>query len=297
MTESTVRERSSNAIAAIAMVITWSAGFIGAELGTRAGGTPFMLLSWRMYVLSAVLLIVILVRKAGWPDRSSWKRSGIVAVFSQVGYLTLIFEGVFHGVHGGTSALIAGLQPLLVATVASRVLGERTTPVMWLGMVIGFIGVSVVVSNEIHAGNAPLSAYLYPTIGMLCLAIGTVLSRKLKSHETLLQATFMQAVVTGTILGVLALVAGEAAPLTTGDFWRSIAWMVIVPSLGGYVMYMYVTHHMGATTVSTLLYLTPPTTMLWVAVMFGEPITSATLVGMVISGVGVGLVLQARLRR
>ena len=41
------------------------------------------------------------------------------------------------GVDGGTAALIAALQPMLVATVAGRVLGERASGWMWLGMVVG----------------------------------------------------------------------------------------------------------------------------------------------------------------
>lgn len=294
MSDHHTRERLNNAAAASGMVIAWSAGFIGAELGTRAGGTPLMLLSWRMYVLSAVLGGVLLLRRVPWPDRASWKRAAVVATFSQVGYLTLIFEGVHHGVNGGTSALIAALQPLLVATVASRALGEHTTPRMWLGMLIGLLGVGIVVSREVDAGSAPLAAYAYPVAGMLCLSVGTVVSRRLKAHETLLQSAFMQAVVTGVVLGALAFAVGEAAPLRTADFWSAIAWMVLIPSIGGYALYLYVTHHMGATTVSTLLFLEAPTAMLWVWVMFGVPLTAADVIGLAVSAVGVALVLHSR---
>ena len=45
-------------------------------------------------------------------------------------------------------------------------------------------------------------------------------------------------------------------------FWVAVAWLIVLPSLGGYVMYVFVTRTQGATIVSTLLYLTPPTTML-----------------------------------
>jgi drug/metabolite transporter (DMT)-like permease len=70
--------------------------------------------------------------------------------------------------------------------------------------------------------------------------------------------------------------------------------MVLLPSLGGYVMYMFVTRTLGATVVSTLLYLTPPTTMAWVWLMFGEPITATGIVGLVISAIGVRTVLNVR---
>ena len=97
----------------------------------------------------------------------------------QPAYLLLVFEGVAHGVPGGTAALIAALQPLLVATVAGRLLGEPTTPQMWVGMVLGLVGVAIVVSGDLAASGAPLWAYLLPTAGMLCLTPGTVLDRRL----------------------------------------------------------------------------------------------------------------------
>ena len=53
----------------------------------------------------------------------------------------------------------------------------------------------------------------------------------------------------------------------------------------------------GATVSSVLLYLTPPTTMLWVWLMFGVPITLPAVVGMAISAAGVTLVLRSRAAR
>ena len=56
----------------------------------------------------------------------------------------------------------------------------------------------------------------------------------------------------------------------TWSFWRAVVWLIVLASLGGYVCYVHVTRTQGATVVSTLLYLTPPTTMLWVFLMFGD---------------------------
>ena len=84
-----------------------------------------------------------------WPRWSSWRRQAVVGVLCQPAYLLLVFEGVAHGVPGGTAALIAALQPLLVATVAGRLLGEPTTLRMWAGMALGLVGVAIVVSGDL----------------------------------------------------------------------------------------------------------------------------------------------------
>ena len=105
----------------------------------------------------------------------------------QPAYLLLVFEGVAHGVPGGTAALIAALQPLLVATVAGRLLGEPTTRQMWGGMALGLVGVMIVVSGDLAASGTPLWAYLLPTAGMLCLTTGTVLERRLRPSESVIR--------------------------------------------------------------------------------------------------------------
>jgi drug/metabolite transporter (DMT)-like permease len=276
------------------MVVTWSSGFIGAELSSRAGADPVTLLAWRFLLLALLLVAVCRALGRPWPSWSSWRRQAAVGVLCQPAYLLLVFEGVAHGVPGGTAALIAALQPLLVATVAGRLLGEPTTGRTWVGMALGLVGVVIVVSGDLAASGAPLWAYLLPTAGMLCLTTGTVLERRLRPSEGVLETIMMQAVVTATLLGGIALALGRATVPAAWDFWAAVIWLIVLASLGGYAMYVHVARTQGATVVSTLLYLTPPTTMVWSYLMFGTPLTLVGVAGLAVSAVGVVLVLHGR---
>ena len=295
--ESPAREalrRNVGHLASVALVVMWSSGFVGAELGVRSGGTPLQLLSWRFTILAAMLLTVCLVLRVDLTDRRAWGRQAIIGLLSQAAFLYLIFEGVGNGVDGGLAALIASLQPLLVATVAGRILGERITPVMWIGMVLGLAGVAVVVSGDLGSGSAQWWAYLLPLVGMLSLTAGTVLTQRLRPTESLLQSITMQMVVTAVTLVALSFLVGQAAVPAEPDFWLAVLWLVFLSTLGGYALFQYVTRTRGATVASVLLYLTPPTTMLWVWLMFGVPITLTAVLGMAVSAVGVTLVLRSR---
>lgn len=295
--ESPAREalrRNVGHLASVALVVMWSSGFVGAELGVRSGGTPLQLLSWRFTILAAMLLTVCLVLRVDLTDRRAWGRQAIIGLLSQAAFLYLIFEGVGNGVDGGLAALIASLQPLLVATVAGRILGERITPVMWIGMVLGLAGVAVVVSGDLGSGSAQWWAYLLPLVGMLSLTAGTVLTQRLRPTESLLQSITMQMVVTAVTLVALSFLVGQAAVPAELDFWLAVLWLVFLSTLGGYALFQYVTRTRGATVASVLLYLTPPTTMLWVWLMFGVPITLTAVLGMAVSAVGVTLVLRSR---
>jgi drug/metabolite transporter (DMT)-like permease len=81
---------------------------------------------------------------------------------------------------------------------------------------------------------------------------------------------------------------------TSADFWWAVLWLIVLASLGGYVMYVHVARTQGATIVSTMLYLTPPTTMVWAFLMFGVPLTLVAVAGLAVSAVGVVLVLRGR---
>jgi drug/metabolite transporter (DMT)-like permease len=284
----------SPVVADVALVVTWSSGFIGAELSTRAGADPLTLLGWRFLLLALLLAGACRALGMRWPRWSSWRRQLVVGVLCQPGYLLLVFEGVAHGVPGGTAALIAALQPLLVATVAGRLLGEPTSPRMWVGMALGLVGVVIVVSGDLSASGAPLWAYLLPTAGMLCLTIGTVLDRHLGPSDGVLQTLMIQAVITAVLLVGLAVMFGGATVPTAADFWWAVLWLIVLASLGGYAMYIHVARTQGATIVSTLMYLTPPTTMVWAFLMFGVPLTLVAVLGLAVSAVGVVLVLRGR---
>lgn len=281
-------------LASVALVIMWSSGFVGAELGIRSGGTPLQLLGWRFSILGVLLVGACLILRVRLADRRAWARQAALGLFSQAVFLFMIFEGVSRGVDGGTAALIAALQPLLVATVAGRVLGERTTAGMWIGMALGMAGVVVVVSGGLGSGSAPWWAYLLPVAGMLSLATGTVLTQRLRPTESLLQSITMQSVVAAVVLVALTLLTGQGRVPAEPEFWAAVAWLVFLSTLCGYVLYVFVTRTRGATVASVLLYLTPPTTMAWVWLMFGVPITLLAVAGMAVSAVGVLLVLRSR---
>lgn len=239
-----------------------------------------------------MLLVVAGVLRVPVPGWRAWYRQGLLALLCQVGYLFFVFEGVSHGVHGGTAALIAALQPMIVATVAGRLLGEHSSLRTWTGMLLGLAGVGIVVSGDSLSADAAGAAYLLPVAGMLSLAAGTVLTRRLRPTETLPQSITMQAVVTAVVLMGAAALTGQAAPPRDGGFWFAVEWLIVLTSLGGYVIYVFMTRARGATVVSTLLYFTPPTTMLWVFLMFGEPVSVVGLLGLAVSAAGVLLVLR-----
>jgi len=286
------RVRGVEVVAGATLVVMWSSGFVGAALGTRYA-PPDTLLAWRYLVAAAVLLTVLAHRRARL-SRRAVLRQAAVGLLCQVGYLGGVVTGVGLGVAAGTAALVAALQPLLVAALSGPVLGERTGRAQLAGLLAGLAGVALVVSDDLRLGPTAAWVYLLPFAGMLALSTGTLWQRRLHAPETLLEALALQTATAALVFTTEAALAGRLDPPADTGFWAAVAWTVVLSSFGGYGSYLLVLRQGGATRVSTLLYLTPPTTTLWAFWMFGERPGALAFAGMVVCALGVYIALRAR---
>ncbi|MHA6626051.1 DMT family transporter [Pseudonocardia sichuanensis] len=284
--------RRADAAAGAALVVLWSSGFVGAELGTRFAPAD-TLLAWRYLVAAGVLTAVALVLGTRLGPRALLRQSAL-GLLCQCLYLGGVVTGVALGVPAGTTALVAALQPLLVAAAAGPLLGERTGRRQRVGLGVGLAGVALVVAGDLGLDGAPWWAFLLPVGGMAALSAGTLLERRLRPAETPLQSLTAQTVVAAGFFVAVAAAGGRLQPPADPAFWWAVAWVVVLSSFGGYGAYLVVLRRTGAVRVSTLLYLTPPTTMVWALLMFGEVPGPLALPGIALCAVGVALALRPR---
>lgn len=274
-----------------ALVVVWSSGFIGAELGARYAG-PDTALTWRCLV-TAVVLLPWLPQAVARLDRREWGRQAALALLCQCGYLGGVFWAAAAGVPAGTSALIASLQPALVLTAAVVLDAQRLRVGHLAGLALGTTGVALTAVGDLSAG-VTLLALLLPLLAMLSLTAGTLLQQGWSTRTPpLMSVLAVQAVVTAGVVTAYTGAAGHLAPAPTTGFWFAVAWAVAA-GIGSYALYYVVTLRDGAGRASTLLYLTPATAALWAALMFGQPVRAATVLGLLVCGVAVVLLLSSR---
>ncbi|MFY0405376.1 DMT family transporter [Solicola sp. PLA-1-18] len=282
----------TDVVSSTVFVLCWSSGFVGARLGT-AVASPVTVLGWRFACLGLVLLAVCLVLRVRFAARTV-RQQALLGTLQQVCYLGLVFWAISLGVPAGLAALVTSMQPLLVSTVAGPLLGERVTRWQRVGLVVGLAGVALVVGGDLGGSSAPWWAYLLPVAAMLTMAVGTVTERRWRTSESLLQVVTVQSVVAALVFGVVGALTGHAAPPPDVQFWVAVAWLVGLSSIGGYGAFVFVSRRQGATRASTLLYLTPPTVMVWTFLMFGDTVTALGLTGLVVCAAGVTLALRSR---
>jgi len=275
-------------IAGAGFVVFWSCGFLGARWGTQYT-TAFDLLGWRFLVAGTLAAVILLVRRPT-VTRKDLVTHAWMAVLTQCVYLGLIFTGIDHSITAGVTALIGSLQPLLIATVAGPLLGEQVSRRQWIGLVLGVAGVGLVVADDLHAGHGSPLLFLLPLGGLLGLVVGTCLERRRKPSTSSLDALCIQSLVSAVFFIALAASTNQLTVPHHAGFYGAVLWLVVLATGGGWGLYLVNLKLSGATRISSLLYLVPPTTMVFAFLLFHETIGLLAVIGMLICAVAVLLI-------
>ena len=269
-----------------ALVLAWCSAFLGAIIASDTGSIVRVLL-WRFIAVSLLFspsLLRAVRRGVTW--RWCWLQAvlGAVGMFACVG---LGIEAINLGLPAGTASLISALQPLAAAALAGPLLGERVVRGQWVGLTIGFLGVGFSVGGL--SGGDQLLGYLCSFVSMACMVAATLIAKARWNGTDLPAALAVQTIVTAALFLPLAIYNDVFWPQASLQFLGAVAWAIVFSTLGGYGLYYVCLMRSGAVRTSSLIYLTPPVTMVWAWAMFGQPMSAYTAIGLLLCLAGVYL--------
>ncbi len=280
-----------------ALLLTWSSGFIGARFSIDYA-PALLVVFWRCVVVTLVLLPFVARALRRTSPIVLLKNAGI-GLLAMAGYLAGITQGIALGVPAGLAALVADLLPMGLALLAAGVLRQRLAWQVWAGLFIGLLGVMLVTQGALAWGNAPWWAYGLPLLGMFSLAVATLWQKYLPLAQSLglLPNLWLQCCVSGLAFALVEAAHGSLAPIPSTGFALSVLWTAGLSTMGGYGLYWLCLRRATATRVASVLYLSPPITMLWAWAMFNEPLSWQMVSGMAVSGIGIWLVVGTEARQ
>lgn len=273
----------------LVFVLIWSTGFIVARYGMPYA-PPMGFLAWR-YALSVLCFLPwIVLAGVRWPQgRVQWAHLSVTGVLMHAGYLGGVWAAVKAGMGSGLTALIVGLQPILTAIwLSSR--GDSVSARQWLGLAAGFVGLVLVVSGKL-GGEAHLESLLVAVGALLCITTGTLYQKRFVAPCDVRTANTVQLIAAFVVTLPLALLEPEAIRWTPPMF-GAMAWSVLGLSVGASSLLYLLIQRGAATKVTSMFYLVPPVTAAMAWLLFDEPVTALTIVGTVITAIGVGLVVR-----
>jgi drug/metabolite transporter (DMT)-like permease len=275
-------------------VLIWSTGFVVARFGLPYA-PPLTFLALRFAGVLAVLLPLVLVMKAPWPH-GRIMHIAVAGILLQAGYLSGVWCAIKLGMPAGLSALIVGLQPVLTAFAAPLV-GERVSNRQWAGLAFGICGVGLVVANKISLIGLSWQSIALCVMALMSITAGTLYQKRFCPGFDLRTGTIIQFSASLVVLLPLAMTIEGMTPALDAVQWTprfvgALLWSVLALSIGAIFLLFALIRKSAATQVTSLLYLTPPTTAVMAWVMFREAFSIVGIVGMLLAVIGVALVTR-----
>ena len=275
-------------------VLLWSTGFIAAKYALPYI-EPFYLLFIRMEIVVAVFIVLALVFKSRWPTKKQALHQMVTGSLVHAAYLGGVFTAIHWGLPAGVTALYVGLQPIVVAVLAWRLLKEQLRPLQWTGLILGLVGVTLVLlrgdgldMNHFTNRNALIAGGL----ALLGISLGTLYQKRYGAGTDLITGSVFQYIATAGWMGLLAYGLETREVQWSPDLIGALAWLVIGLSVAAILLLMYMIREGETSKVAGYFYLVPPVTALESWLLFDERLNGIGVAGIGLVAVGVYLVIR-----
>lgn len=277
-----------------AFVLIWSTGFIVAKFGLPYA-PPLTFLMLRFIGVLLFLFPLLLILRAPWPV-GSMRHIAVAGILVQAGYLAGVWCAIKMGMPAGLSALIVGMQPVLTA-FAAPLIGEKVRGRQWIGLIFGLCGVALVVANKITLIGLTWQSIALCVMALLSITIGTMYQKRHCPHFDLRTGTIIQFAASSVVVLPFAIWLEDFSPALqtvqwTSNFIGALLWAILALSIGSIFLLFTLIRKSAATQVTSLLYLTPPTTALMAWAAFGEVFSLIGMIGMLLAVIGVVFVVK-----
>lgn len=250
-------------VAAFAAVyLVWGSTYLGIRLAIDSI-PPFLMAGARFVLAGGLLYGVMRARGAEKPEKKHWISAAVLG-----GLLLLAGNGgvtyAQQTVPSGVAALVVAAVPLWIMLLDwLRPGGRRPSGLVWLGLAMGFAGVTLLVLGKNHGGSRlvdPVGGSVL-VMSTLCWATGSVYSRHASKPKSALLAVAMQMLAGGALEILVGLGLGEGqrfswAAVTPTSAWAFV-YLTLIGSLVGFTAYVWLLQVSTPAKVSTYAYVNP----------------------------------------
>ncbi|WP_211100173.1 DMT family transporter [Azospirillum halopraeferens] len=292
--EQAAGERSTGAPLSLVVpfCLGWSSAFAVGKIAL-ADAPPLLMLSVRFLLAGAVLLAAAAalghLRRL---DGRGWLVLAALGVVNTALYLGLCFVAM-ETVSSGLVAIIVSSAPVLTAAVAAPLLGERLTAAKGAGLVLGVLGVGIIVRGRLNGGADDPAGILLAVGALVAMVAGTLLYKRHAPPAGLAVNGGVQTLAGGVVLLPVALALEDAGAVTlTASLGLSLAYLVVVVSIGAHLLWYALIARTTATAASAYHFLMPPLGLLFGWALLGEPVHLPDLLGIVPVAIAIRLVTR-----
>lgn len=280
-----------NIIVLIVLAALWGASFLFMRIAVPEFGA-IMLIEMRVLLAGLALL------PFWWINESSQSKSRSLVKWKQifvVGLLNssipfVLFAYSMLEISGGMASILNGTTPIWGAVVAWLWLKKRLSVNAVLGLLIGFLGVALLVSDEVTLSfDGKVLAILAASFAPILYGVAAnFTAEKLSDISPLTIATFSQLAAAVSLLPLLAWYMPSTWPSLSA--WLAVVALSLACTSWAYLIFFRLLADVGSTKAITVTFLIPLFGTVWGALFINEEITWMMILGMGIILTGTALV-------
>ncbi len=269
------------------LVLAWGSTFAAIEVGLDHA--PPILFGGIRSILGGALVGAIALARSGLPElRRTWKIHAVLTWWSVIVFFALQTLAI-EELPSGLAAVLIYLQPLLVAVVAWRVLGESMGITKVAGLVLGFAGI-LLVSAGAFDGHISAEGVVYAVVGALAWTIGTILFKRHHEHIDVLWAVAIPFFVGGIVLTILGAVTEGTEISWSPGFVAALAYASVIGTALAWGLWLGLVAVGEAGRASAYIFMVPVVAVLLGVVILDETFRPSLAGGSVLVVVGIFLV-------
>ena len=262
---------------------------------------PFLSAAGRFGVAGLLLAAWLALRRGRSGFRASTRQvlhAGVVGLLLLAGGNGLVTVAEEQGLPSGLAALLVAVIPLWVVVLRASA-GDRPAVRTVVGVAIGFVGVAVLLLPGARPEGVALLPAAMVVFGSFLWSLGSFGATRVTLPADPLMTTVVQ--MAGGCLGLLlaGAVTGEQLRLGAVSTVSWIAWvyLVVFGSIVAFTAYSWLLGVAPVSQVSTYAYVNPVVAVLLGALVAGEQVGPATLVGGAVIVLAVAVVVSEEGRR
>lgn len=275
-------------------VVLWSTGFVATKYALD-GAEPLTYLAARMMLVVVLMAGIVVAFRPRWPSLTGMMHSAVAALLVHGFYLGGTSVAIYLAIPVGLSALIPGLQPILTSTIANRWLGERVTPLQWLGLGLGLTGVALILHGRPMTGEVGWG-WFASAVALVSITLGALYQKRYCADIDWRTGNLVQYVVVAAFFSLGSWLFESGDIDWTFEFVGALLWLAVVLSIGSIGVLYWLIRRQAATQVASLFYLVPAVTALMAYVLFGERLDMLAILGIVVCAAAVLLVNKSARR-
>jgi drug/metabolite transporter (DMT)-like permease len=293
-------------IAFAALYLVWGSTYLGIRFAIETI-PPFLMAGFRFLLAGVIMYAMAWSQGACKSSWANWRVSLIVGaclLLAGNGGVTISEQYIDTGL----AALIVAIVPIYIVILGwATGMAPRPAPIVWLGLVGGFVGVGVLLGPALRS---PSNGGRHPAIGMSILLVssfiwsaGSLYSRSAKHAASPFLTAAQQMLCGGLLLLLAGIVTGELRSFHPRAIsmlsLASFVYLIIIGAVVGYTAYIWLLRHCEPAKVATYAYVNPIVAVLLGAAFAGETLSMRVLIAgaLIIGSVAIVITtLQLRAR-